>query len=74
MRTELFQDRPEKGYIIESTNVGIHQMLTQSNVTCVCHGLGICTLTNPSVYIDYITHIIILHHCYGHSKPMMDTV
>ena len=28
----------------------VHQMYAESNVTsCICHGLGICTLTNPSV-------------------------
>ncbi len=28
----------------------VHQMYAESNVTsCICHKLGICTLTNPSV-------------------------
>ncbi len=28
----------------------VYQMYAESNVTsCVCHKLGICTLTNPSV-------------------------
>ncbi len=28
----------------------VHQIYAESNVTsCICHGLGICTLTNPSV-------------------------
>ncbi len=28
----------------------VHQMYAKSNVTsCICHKLGICTLTNPSV-------------------------
>ncbi len=39
-------------------------MYAESNVTsCICHKLGICTLTNPSVgdviyflLVDYITH------------------
>ncbi len=28
----------------------VHQMYAESNVTsCICHKLGMCTLTNPSV-------------------------
>ncbi len=28
----------------------VHQMYAESNVTsCICHKLGICTLTNPRV-------------------------
>ncbi len=29
----------------------VHQMYAESNVTsCICHKLGICTLTNPSAH------------------------
>ncbi len=53
-------DREES---IERRNTA-HQMYAESNVTsCICHKLGICTLTNPSVgdviyqeSRDYITH------------------
>ncbi len=42
-----------------------HQMYAESNVTsCICHGLGICTLTNiinPSVG-DLIYFLDSLHH------------
>ena len=34
----------------------VHQMFAESNVTsCICHKLGICTLTNPSMG-DVIYH------------------
>ena len=45
------------------SNVGtVHQMYAESNVTsCICHKLGICTLTNPSVG-DVIYQESRLHH------------
>ncbi len=64
----------------------VHQMYAESNVTsCICHKLGICTLTNPSVgdvesrlhhphveqLIDYITHSWI-GQC-ANSKLVTDT-
>ena len=40
----------------------VHQMYAESNVTsCICHKLGICTLTNPSVG-DVIYQESRLHH------------
>ncbi len=61
-------------------------MYAESNVTsCICHKLGICTLTNPSVgdviyqELDYITHtwnVDITHSWIGqcaNSKVVTDT-
>ena len=40
----------------------VYQMYAKSNVTsCICHKLGICTLTNPSVG-DVIYQESRLHH------------
>ena len=40
----------------------VYQMYAESNVTsCICHKLGICTLTNPSVG-DVIYQESRLHH------------
>ncbi len=40
----------------------VHQMYAESNVTsCICHKLGICTLTNPSLG-DVIYQESRLHH------------
>ncbi len=41
----------------------VYQMYAESNVTsCICHKLGICTLTNPSVG-DVIYQDILLVTC-----------
>ncbi len=42
-----------KSIIIESIErrLTVHQMYAESNVTsCICHGLGICALTNLSAH------------------------
>ena len=56
----------------------VHQMYAESNVTsCICHKLGICTLTNPSgCDVMYFLDRLIIYTWIGqcaNSKLVTDT-